>query len=178
MGLRGERIVAKNILEATGNPVRLKLTPDRSVLDANGQDLAFVTVEAVDEKNRLQMNSELRVHFSVSGAGVIAAVGSGDGKALDSYAGDSFNLFNGRALVVLRTSHAKGQIKLEAKAASLVSLSIIVESRLVGSSIELRWIARNQICRGFRQSVSLLELGIMRSNHRRSSELLKSTHLA
>ena len=138
VGLRGEKIVAENILETTGNPVRLKLTADRTVLDANGEDLAFVTVEAVDEKDSLQMNSNLRVHFSVNGAGMIAAVGSGDGKALDSYAGDSFNLFNGRALVVLRTSHTNGQIKLDAKVDSLVSSSIIVESRLVGSSLELR----------------------------------------
>ena len=108
VGLRGDHVVAESILQTTGNPVRLKLTADRTVLNADGQDLAFITVEAVDEKGQLQMNSTQDVHFAVSGAGTIAAVGSGDGQSRESYAGDTVNLFNGRALIVLRTSMKAG----------------------------------------------------------------------
>jgi beta-galactosidase len=74
-GLRGDRVVAESVLQTTGVPVRLKLTVDRTSLSADGQDLAFVTVEAVDEKGRLQMNSDQKVHFAVSGVATIAAVG-------------------------------------------------------------------------------------------------------
>src|SRR4029079_5007238 len=68
-GVRGGKVVADSVLQTTGDPVRLKLTPDRTEINADGQDLAFVTVEAVDEKGRAQLNSDLKVHFSVSGAG-------------------------------------------------------------------------------------------------------------
>jgi beta-galactosidase len=137
-GLRGDRVVAESILETTGYAVRLKLTADRTVLGADGQDLAFVTVEALDEKGRVQMNSDQKVHFAVSGPGTIAAVGSGDGQSPDLYSGDSFTLFHGRALAVVRTSRNPGQIKLAANADGLAAASVVLESKPVGSTPELR----------------------------------------
>jgi beta-galactosidase len=133
-GLRGDHVVGESVLQTTGLPVRLKLTTDRGTLHADGQDLAFVTVEAVDEQGRLQMNSNQAVRFSVTGAGAIAAVGSGDGKSLESYSGNTVNLFNGRALVILRTSLKKGEITLEANADNLKPSSIRVES-MTGTSL-------------------------------------------
>jgi beta-galactosidase len=137
-GVRGEKVVAENTLATTGDPVRLKLTADRTVLGADGQDLAFVTVEAVDERGRLQMNADLKVHFAVSGVGVLAAVGNGDGQSMDPYSGDTYRLFHGRALAVLRTSRHTGKIKLTATADSLSASSIFVESRQPKSLAELR----------------------------------------
>jgi beta-galactosidase len=138
VGLRGGKVVAENTLHTTGDAVRLKLTADRTILSADGQDLAFVTVEAIDDKGRLQMNSEQRVRFTVDGAGTIAAVGNGDGKALDSYFGKEFGLFHGRALVVLRTATNAGQINLSAAADGVGSSSVAIEARQVHSSAELR----------------------------------------
>ncbi|HLZ91559.1 MAG TPA: glycoside hydrolase family 2 TIM barrel-domain containing protein [Candidatus Acidoferrum sp.] len=136
-GLRGDRVVAQSILQTTGNPVQLKLASDRTVLGADGQDLAFVTAEALDEKGHLQINSDQRVRFAVSGQATIAAVGSGDGQSLDPYSGDTCALFHGRALVVVRTSRHPGQIKLTANADGLRASSIVIESKPVTSMPEL-----------------------------------------
>ncbi len=137
-GLRGDRVVGESILQTTGSPTRLRLTADRTTLRANGEDLAFVSVEAVDEKNQLQMNGNQKVHFTASGVGSIAAVGNGDAQSLDSYVRDSINLFNGRALVVLRTSQHPGQIKLEAVAEGLTPMSLVVASKSAYASPDLR----------------------------------------
>lgn len=137
-GIRGGKVVAESILQTTGDPVRLKLTADRTALGADGQDLAFVTVEAVDEKGRLQMNSDKRVRFTVSGPGTIAAVGNGDGESQDPYSGDTCSLFHGRALVVLRTTRKPGQIKLKANADGLNASSVVVESKQGKTLPELR----------------------------------------
>jgi beta-galactosidase len=137
-GVRGEKVVAESILATTGEAVQLKLTADRTVLGADGQDLAFVTVEAVDEKGRLQMNSDQKVHFAVSGVGTLAAVGNGDGQSMAPYSGDMYRLFHGRALAVLRTSRHAGKIKLTATADSLSASSILIESRQLKSLTELR----------------------------------------
>jgi beta-galactosidase len=137
-GLRGDRVVAESILQTVGAPVRLKLSADRTALNADGQDLSFITVEAVDDKGRIQMNVNQKVHFLVSGAGTIAAVGSGDGQSMDSYSGDTFNLFNGRALVVLRTARKAGEIKLTASGDGLPPASIVIESKHVEPRVELQ----------------------------------------
>jgi beta-galactosidase len=125
-------------LQTTGDPVRLKLTPDRTEVNADGQDLAFVTVEAVDEKGRAQLNSDLKVHFSVSGAGTLAAVGNGNGQSLDPYSGDKCSLFHGRALVILRTTRKAGQIKLNASGEGLPVSTVVVDSKAAKSLPELQ----------------------------------------
>jgi len=138
-GLRGDRVVAENTLQTVGAPVQLKLSTDKAVLRAGGQDLAFITVEALDEKGRLQTNDNQKVHFLVKGAGTIAAVGNGNGQTTDSYSGDTFNLFNGRALVVMRTARKAGEIKLTANADGLSLSSIVIDSKLeAGLPLELR----------------------------------------
>ena len=128
-GLRRGRVVAESLLQTTGLPVQLKLTADRRTLYASGQDLAFVTVEAVDEHGRLQMNSNQKVRFTIDGVGTIAAVGNGDGRSQEAYSGNAFNLFNGRAIVIVRASRKQGEITLKADADGLRSSSIVIESK-------------------------------------------------
>ena len=137
-GVRGGKVVADSVLQTTGDPVRLKLTPDRTEVNADGQDLAFVTVEAVDEKGRAQLNSDLKVHFSVSGAGTLAAVGNGNGQSLDPYSGDKCSLFHGRALVILRTTRKAGQIKLNASGEGLPVSTVVVDSKAAKSLPDLQ----------------------------------------
>src|SRR5258708_5972941 len=137
-GLRGNRVVAESVLGTVGNPARLKLTADRTTLAADGEDLAFVTVEALDRQGHLQINSDVMVHFAVAGAGTIAAVGNGNGQGDDLYSGDSFHLFHGRALIVLRTTRKPGQIKLTAKADRLSDSSAVIESKQATTLPELK----------------------------------------
>ncbi len=138
VGLRGGREVAASILKTTGAAVRLNLISDRTTLNADGQDLAFLSVEAVDEEGHLQMSSDKNIHFTLTGAGTIAAVGSGDERSLDAYSGNSFRLFNGRALVVLRTSHQPGKIKLRADTDGLAGTILTILSVPAHSMQELR----------------------------------------
>ncbi len=137
-GIRSGKVVAKSVLETVGDPVGLKLTADRSVVNANGQDLSFVTVEAVDAKGRIQINANQKVTFALTGAGTIAAVGNGDGKDSESYAGDTVNLFQGRAIAILRSTRKAGPIKLSASADGVTGSSLVVESKSAEPVAELR----------------------------------------
>ena len=82
-----DRSVAESVLTTVGEPVHLWLTSNRNLVRADGQDLSFVVVEAIDEKGRLQMNAQQAIQFSISGPGMIAAVGNGDAQDQDSYQG-------------------------------------------------------------------------------------------
>ena len=119
VGMRGDRAVAESVLTTAGSPVRLRLTADRTTLQAGGQDLSFVTVEAIDAEGRFQPNADQEVQFTITGPGVIAAVGNADGKDESSYQGDRRKLFQGRALVVVRTQAQSGAIQLTAKSVGL-----------------------------------------------------------
>jgi beta-galactosidase len=128
VGLRGGREVESLGLETAGAPAALRLTADRTNVHADGSDLAFVTIEAVDRRGVWQPASTAEVKFSVEGAGALAAVGNGDMTAMASYAGDAFPLFQGRALAVVRTKKSAGRIVLRATAAGLPPAELILNS--------------------------------------------------
>jgi len=137
VGLRGEREVAESILTTAKPAAKLRMTADRTVLQADGEDLSFVTVEAVDVNGQPDMHADQQVRFEISGPGVIAAVGNGDGQDPDSYQGDQRKLFQGRALVVIRTSRKIGPIKLKATGAGLSDASLIISANAAQPQAEL-----------------------------------------
>lgn len=127
-GVRGDRPVAEATLTTAGKPTGLRLTPDRNSIRSDGQDLSLVTVEALDAAGRLQPNADQQVEFAISGPGVIAAVGTGDTKSSEPYQANRRSLFNGGALVIVRSSGDPGSLKLTAKAKGLAEASVTINA--------------------------------------------------
>ena len=69
---------------------------------------------------------------------MIAAVGNGDAEDPASYQGDRRKLFEGRALVVVRTSRQSGAITIQAKAPGLKDGAARIESTAAAQRAELR----------------------------------------
>jgi len=138
VGMRGDKPVAESVLTTAGKAIGLRVTADRTVVQADGQDLSYLVVEAVDADGRLQPHADQELQFSISGPGVIAAVGNGDGQDGDSYQGDRRKLFQGRALVVVRTSKQSGPITIKARTPGLNEGSAKIEAKAVEQLAELR----------------------------------------
>ena len=100
---RGGRVVARESRETTGEPVALRLTADRSTIAADGYDLSYITVEAVDAKGRPVPTADLMLKFSVSGAGELFGVDNGNPADTLCLKGDTKPLFSGKALGVIRS---------------------------------------------------------------------------
>jgi beta-galactosidase len=71
------KTVASTSLRTAGEPKAIRLTADRSTIRADRNDLSYVTVEIVDENGLVVPNGAYPVHFSITGAGELAATGSG-----------------------------------------------------------------------------------------------------
>ena len=97
------RVVAREARETTGEPVKLKLTADRNTISADGYDLSYITVEAVDSKGRPVPTADLMLDFSVSGAGELFGVDNGNAADTLCLKGDRKALFSGKALGVVRS---------------------------------------------------------------------------
>ena len=95
--------VMRDRRETTGEPVALKLTADRPVIAADGYDLSYVTVEAVDSEGRAVPTADLMLHFDVSGAGELAGVDNGNAADTLSLKGHDKALFSGKALGIVRS---------------------------------------------------------------------------
>src|SRR6202008_4532775 len=77
VGKTGGKVVAHAVVETTGAPLALRLTPDRVLLAGDGRDATPVTVEAVDAHGRPAPTANLPVSFEISG-GRIIGLGNGD----------------------------------------------------------------------------------------------------
>jgi len=138
VGIRGDRPVAESVLTTPSDATLLRVTADRTVMNADGQDLTFLTVEAVDAQGRLQPRAAQEVQFAISGPGMIAAVGNGDGEDDAGYQGTQHKLFQGRALVVVRSSRQSGPITITAKTPGLSDGSVSIQAKQVAQRAELR----------------------------------------
>jgi beta-galactosidase len=121
--------VAESVLRTVGAPAQVRLTADRAAIRADGQDLSFITVEAVDANGRPDPNADQDVTFTLSGAGAIAAVGNADLMSEEPYVGNRRKLFRGKALVVVRSGKTAGPLTLSASAPGLKPATLTITVR-------------------------------------------------
>lgn len=112
-------VVCDQCVKTAGAPHSLRLSPDRSVLSADGRDLTFVTVEVVDVEGNLCPWADCRVDFSVSGPCFIAGVDNGLQTSMESFKAPYRNAFHGKCLVVLQSDGHVGSTRLTATAEGL-----------------------------------------------------------
>jgi beta-galactosidase len=72
------QMIAETKVETTGAATRLQLTPDRKVINADGEDVAVFTVAALDAQGRVVPVAQNKINFNIEGAGKIIGVGNGD----------------------------------------------------------------------------------------------------
>ena len=113
---------ARTVVETTGEPVALKLTPDRTRLAGDGADALPITVSAVDAQGREVPTASLPVTFELSGPGAIIGHGNGDNTSHEPEKGNQRSLFNGLAQVIIQSQrNADGKIIFKANAQGLKS---------------------------------------------------------
>jgi beta-galactosidase len=102
--------------ETTGKPESIKLTADRTTINADGEDVAVVRVEVLDAQGRHVPTADNPIVFKVTGEGVLIGVGNGDPNCPESDKEPTRSLFNGLAQVILQAGKNPGAITLEAYA--------------------------------------------------------------
>lgn len=108
--------VAEKTVKTAGKASALKLTPDRAVLNADGEDLCFVNVSLVDRNgNPVPVDSRL-VKVKVSGAGTFKAIGNGDPTCLEPFHLPQMHLFSGQLTIIVQGSHEPGEMTVEVEA--------------------------------------------------------------
>jgi beta-galactosidase len=116
---------AEGIRKTTGPAARIDLSADRATLAADGHDLSFITVQVSDAEGLLVPRTRNSVEFSIEGPGEIIAVGSGDPTSHEPFQAMQRKVFNGLALVVVRSAKGRpGTIRLTAASEGLQGASI------------------------------------------------------
>lgn len=122
-------IIAEKEIHTAGTPNKIRLTPDRDIITADGKDLSFVTVEVLDKDNNLCPLSENLINFEVKGNAFIAGVDNGCQTSMERFKDNKRKAFNGKCLVVLQNNGEKGTATLTANSNGLESSTIEIKSK-------------------------------------------------
>lgn len=112
-------VAGETTIRTAGKPYKLVLTSNRDVLDANGDDLAYITVQVADKDGNLVPDAEPFVKFKVTGDGSFRATANGDPTSLRDFNKPEMDLFSGAATAIIKSGDTPGTVTLEAKASGL-----------------------------------------------------------
>jgi len=122
------REVARHQLLTAGDPYAISLEPERDCIAADGYDLSYITVRVVDEKGVVVPDAAHEIKFKVSGTGAIAGVGNADLLSDESFVNDERKVFQGKALLILRSNGKHGKIDVKAVARGLKAGKVVVRT--------------------------------------------------
>lgn len=152
---RGGRIVAQAAHETAGPAVALRLTPARSVMAGDGEDVQPVTVDAIDARGRHVPTTNLPLDFTVQGAAIIG-LGNGDPNSHEPEQSPpdhgARSLFNGLAQVIIRAETGRGRIVMTAQAKGLAPARLTIDRLAIDPPAQVPAIVPQQRIAQWRRS--------------------------
>jgi beta-galactosidase len=124
----GGKIVTEHSIQTAGAPKKIQLEPDRTIIKANGLDLAFVKFKVVDGNGtQCPVNAPV-IRFKVTGEGTNAGLANGNMFSEESYQGDQRSPWFGAGLLVVRSTRYSGNISISAQGTGLEPQTILIRS--------------------------------------------------
>ena len=113
-------------VRTAGEPDHLVLSTGTISLKADGEDLAYVTVQVADKDGNLVPEDERVVRFAVSGAGKFRATANGDPTSLRLFHLPEMDLFSGAATAIVQAGEKPGTVTLTVTAEGLQPATITI----------------------------------------------------
>ena len=118
----------EKVLRTAGKPHHLELITRHQNIQANGKDLAYVTIRVVDKDGNLCPLDEREVNFSVKGAGFFRAAANGDPTNLQQFHLPHMRAFSGQLTAIVQSYESTGDIILTASAKGIKAGKIIIKA--------------------------------------------------
>ncbi len=104
--------IGEDIVRTAGPATQLSAKADRKSYVANGEDMAFITISALDKDGNFAPRENSNLTFEVTGSATFEAACNGDATSLQSFKQPEMKLFNGQSVVILRTTKSAGKATL------------------------------------------------------------------
>jgi beta-galactosidase len=121
--------VAEESIRTAEKPYQIKLEADRTTLEANGEDLSFVTVSVVDKDGNPCPTATQQLNFNVTGKGTYRAACNGDATSLEQFHLPTMKLFSGKLVVLVQSTSEAGKMELTVTGKGLKSGKIGLNSK-------------------------------------------------
>jgi beta-galactosidase len=125
---KGKKITSK--VETTGQVLNVILSPEKTLLTADGKDATVINISLTDEKGREVPDANNMISFYLSGDAKIIGVGNGDPSSHepDKCKDGAWqrSAFNGKCQVIIQAGKTAGSVKFKAKSNGLQSGTVII----------------------------------------------------
>ena len=128
VGYNDSKKVTTALLQTASAPTQIKLSADRNKINADGEDLSYITVEVTDQKGVLNPKAENLINFTLEGPGTIAGVGNANPVSTESYQQPQRKAWRGKCIIVIKSTKETGII-LKAKGEGLKTATIVIGSK-------------------------------------------------
>ena len=123
------KVAEEKVVRTAGKAAALKLTPDRKVINADGEDLCFVNVSVVDKDGNPVPVDNREIKVKVTGAGKFRAMANGDPTCLEMFHNPQMHLFNGQLTILVQSTSEPGNIKVEVTGKGLKNGFLSISSK-------------------------------------------------
>ncbi len=113
-------------VNTAGKAMRIKLTPEKKILKANGEDLCYVKVAVVDVHGNVCPWANNQIHFTVRGKGKYIAADAGDQTSVRKFSEPYCKAFHGLCMAIVSSTEESGELVLKAEAEGLSSAKITI----------------------------------------------------
>ncbi len=131
VGYKDGNAVDGHVLRSASKPAKLTLAADRASIRADGNDISYITVEVTGGNGVMNPLADHEISFTVSGPATVAAVGNSSPYAPLDYPfhGSKCRTFEGRAVLIVRSTPDAGTIKIKATANGLDAGEVAIVSK-------------------------------------------------
>lgn len=119
-------VAAQKTVVTAGKAHHLVATVNRETLNADGEDLAYVTVTVADKDGNPVPTDNRLVNFTVTGAGSFKATANGDPTCLYPFQDPQMPLFSGALTAIVQASKEAGTIKFTATAKGVKPAELLI----------------------------------------------------
>jgi beta-galactosidase len=129
VGRKNGQPVCEFALKTAGEPKRIELNADTTQLQADGKDICHVEFRIVDAQGVRVPNADPSLTFELDGPAEIIGIGNGDLNNIEDCKGRVHKAYQGRGLLILRSSEVSGRISLTVTAWGLETATLSLSSR-------------------------------------------------
>ncbi len=144
--------ILKAKVETTGVPTEISLTPYKTTMMADGQDVSVVNVSVFDSEGREVPDASNMIQFVVEGDAKIIGVGNGDPSSHepDKCTDGAWqrSLFNGKCQLLIQAGDHPDKIHVEARSPNLwagsTDIHTVSPASLAGVTIDPKYILKGE----------------------------------
>ena len=127
-------VAGESYMRTADKPVALRMTTDELLpqdreLCADGDDMVFLTVCAVDKNGVFCPVAQDEVTVTVKGAAVFRGICNGDATSLEVFTQPKMKLFNGKLVVGIQAKDVPGKAVVTVKARGMKSAKYEIDVR-------------------------------------------------